>query len=198
VQKTESAKAAVNKATVKAAAKPSQNKATAKPAPKQPSDARVPQVPLREVVTQVLKKMGVPLKASELAEEVLKTGYRTDSTKFVNNVFVILGWMDNVEHVAGEGYRLKRKKVRHYLGTRRRDQRLERELAAELEQSSRALDGGLFARGSSPSRQAVRREQAVRLADALDQLPDDYREGGRNHVARNRTSVPETWESVSG
>jgi RNA polymerase sigma-70 factor (ECF subfamily) len=66
--------------------------------------------------------------------------------------------------------------VRHYLGTGRRDQRLERELAAELDQSSRALDSGLFARGSSPSRQAVRREQAVRLADALDWLPDEYRE----------------------
>jgi RNA polymerase sigma-70 factor (ECF subfamily) len=66
--------------------------------------------------------------------------------------------------------------VRHYLGTRRRDQRLERELADELDRSSRALDGGLLARGSSPSRQAARREQAVLLADALDQLPDDYRE----------------------
>jgi RNA polymerase sigma-70 factor (ECF subfamily) len=66
--------------------------------------------------------------------------------------------------------------VRRYLGTGRRDQRLERELAGELDRSSRALDGGLFARGSSPSRQAIRREQAVRLADALDRLPDDYRE----------------------
>src|SRR5262249_17022987 len=66
--------------------------------------------------------------------------------------------------------------VRHYLGTRRRDQRLERELADELDRSSRALDGGLLARGSSPSQQATRREQAVLLADALDRLPDDYRE----------------------
>jgi hypothetical protein len=111
VQKTELAKISVRKkATATAPAKPGQSKAAAKPAPKQPSGAKVPQVPLRDVVTQVLKKMGVPLKASELAEEVLKTGYRTDSTKFVNNVFVILGRMDNVEHVAGEGYRLKRGK----------------------------------------------------------------------------------------
>jgi RNA polymerase sigma-70 factor (ECF subfamily) len=66
--------------------------------------------------------------------------------------------------------------VRHYLGTRRRDQRLERELADELDHSSRALDGGLLARGSSPSQQAARREQAVLLADALDRLPAEYRE----------------------
>jgi RNA polymerase sigma-70 factor (ECF subfamily) len=66
--------------------------------------------------------------------------------------------------------------VRRYLRTRGRDVRLERELAAELDESSRALDRGLVAPQSSPSRQADRREQAVRLADALDRLPEDYRE----------------------
>lgn len=66
--------------------------------------------------------------------------------------------------------------VRHYLGTQGRDVRLERALAVELDESSRALDGGLIARQSSPSQQAVRREQAVILADALGQLPDAYRE----------------------
>lgn len=66
--------------------------------------------------------------------------------------------------------------VRHYLGTQRRDVRLERELAGELEQSSRSLDVGLVADYSSPSQQASRREQAVLLADALERLPADYRE----------------------
>jgi RNA polymerase sigma-70 factor (ECF subfamily) len=65
--------------------------------------------------------------------------------------------------------------VRHYCG-RRRDVRLERELVAGLEESSRVLDGGLVAKQSSPSHKAVRREQAVLLADALGQLPTDYRE----------------------
>src|SRR5713101_4798970 len=44
--------------------------------------------------------------------------------------------------------------VRHYLGTRRRDVRLERELAGELEDSSRLLDQGLVAKQSSPSERA--------------------------------------------
>jgi RNA polymerase sigma-70 factor (ECF subfamily) len=66
--------------------------------------------------------------------------------------------------------------VRRYRRTRRRDLRLERELAAELEQSSQALERGLAAAGASPSQQAADREQAVRLADALERLPDDYRE----------------------
>jgi RNA polymerase sigma-70 factor (ECF subfamily) len=66
--------------------------------------------------------------------------------------------------------------VRHYIGTKCRDLRLERALADELDQSSRALNEGLVASQSSPSQQAVRREQAVLLADALQDLPEDYRE----------------------
>ncbi|HVA47071.1 MAG TPA: sigma-70 family RNA polymerase sigma factor [Pirellulales bacterium] len=66
--------------------------------------------------------------------------------------------------------------VRRYCGTQRRDVRLERELAGELDRSSRALDQGLAAPHSTPSQRAARREQAVLLADALERLPDDYRE----------------------
>jgi RNA polymerase sigma-70 factor, ECF subfamily len=66
--------------------------------------------------------------------------------------------------------------VRHYCGTHRRDVRLERELALELDASSRDLDRALVAPGSSPSQHAARREQAVILADALEQLPEHYRE----------------------
>jgi RNA polymerase sigma-70 factor (ECF subfamily) len=66
--------------------------------------------------------------------------------------------------------------VRHYLGTKRRDLRLERELAADVDRSSRVLDGGLVSRQSSPSERAARCEQAVLLADALALLPDDQRE----------------------
>jgi RNA polymerase sigma-70 factor (ECF subfamily) len=66
--------------------------------------------------------------------------------------------------------------VRHYQGTQRRDIRLERQLAVELDQSSHALDRGLMAAQSSPSQQAIRREQSVLLAEALARLPDDWRD----------------------
>jgi RNA polymerase sigma-70 factor (ECF subfamily) len=66
--------------------------------------------------------------------------------------------------------------VRHYCGTGARNVALERELTRELDQSSRVLDQGLVAAGSSPSHQAARREQAVALADALQHLPEHYRE----------------------
>jgi RNA polymerase sigma-70 factor (ECF subfamily) len=66
--------------------------------------------------------------------------------------------------------------LRHYLGTQQRDVRLERDLAAELDQSSRCLDVAFVAPHSSPSQQASRREQAVLLANALQRLSADYRE----------------------
>jgi RNA polymerase sigma-70 factor, ECF subfamily len=66
--------------------------------------------------------------------------------------------------------------LRHYLGTQGRDVRLEREIEDALDRSSILLDRGLVAPHSSPSQQVVRREQAVLLADALAELPDDYRD----------------------
>ena len=66
--------------------------------------------------------------------------------------------------------------VRRYRGSQRRDLRLERQLAAELDRSSQALERGLQALNSSPSARAERREDARRLAEALERLPEDYRE----------------------
>jgi RNA polymerase sigma-70 factor (ECF subfamily) len=66
--------------------------------------------------------------------------------------------------------------ARRYLRTARRDVRLERELAADLDDSSRALGAALPAPESSPSQRATRRERAVLLADAIKCLPEDYAE----------------------
>jgi RNA polymerase sigma-70 factor (ECF subfamily) len=54
--------------------------------------------------------------------------------------------------------------------------RLERELAVDLDKSSRVLEYDLATPSSSPSHKASRREQAVLLSDALYSLPADYRE----------------------
>jgi RNA polymerase sigma-70 factor, ECF subfamily len=79
----------------------------------------------------------------------------------------LLGWLRRI--LACELADLVR---RHTAG--RRDARLEQRLADDLGRSSQALDGGLVASVSSPSQQAVRRERAVILADALKGLPADY------------------------
>ena len=64
--------------------------------------------------------------------------------------------------------------VRRFQGAQRRDVRLERRLAQELDQTSRLLDRGLVAREKSPSQEVAHREQSVLLADAIEGLPPDY------------------------
>jgi RNA polymerase sigma-70 factor (ECF subfamily) len=66
--------------------------------------------------------------------------------------------------------------LRRYLGTKRRDPRLERELAVALDRSSRNLERHFMAPTSTPGQKASRREQAARLIQALDRLPAHYRE----------------------
>jgi RNA polymerase sigma-70 factor (ECF subfamily) len=61
-------------------------------------------------------------------------------------------------------------------GRAKRDAARERSLEAALDQSSACLVGWLAAEQSSPSVQAQRHEQAVRLAEALATLPEVQRE----------------------
>lgn len=82
----------------------------------------------------------------------------------------LVGWLRQI--LAG----VLANQVRRYLGTQARDIRLEQQLADNLDRSSAALEGALAASITSPSQQAVQREQGVLLADALAGLPEDYRE----------------------
>jgi hypothetical protein len=97
-------KSAGQGATPKIPAKPV---ASAKPAA---SSKATKQPLLREVLTQILKKSGRSMTGGELAEAALKGGYRTTSPRLVDSVWVALNKMDNVEHVKGQGYRLKKGK----------------------------------------------------------------------------------------
>lgn len=81
-----------------------------------------------------------------------------------------VGWLRQI--LAGKLANL----MRHYLGTQGRDVRREQMGLPDLDRSSERLGAVLVAPLSTPSHQAARREQAVLVANALEQLPADYRE----------------------
>jgi RNA polymerase sigma-70 factor (ECF subfamily) len=58
----------------------------------------------------------------------------------------------------------------------RRDVRLERRMYDVLNQSSQMLERAITSTDPSPSQRAERRERAVLLANALNDMPADYRE----------------------
>ena len=62
------------------------------------------------------------------------------------------------------------------LGRAKRDVNRERQLQTALDQSASQIEVWLAAKQSSPSQQAARHEQALRLAEALATLPESQRE----------------------
>lgn len=58
----------------------------------------------------------------------------------------------------------------------KRNAALEVSIAQTLDQSSARLEAWLADEQSSPSQRAERNEQLLRMADALEQLPDEHRE----------------------
>jgi RNA polymerase sigma-70 factor (ECF subfamily) len=65
--------------------------------------------------------------------------------------------------------------ARQYAGTQKRDIAREANLEQSLAQSAARLEDVLPADVSSPSNRAIRDEQQLQLAAALERLPDDYR-----------------------
>jgi RNA polymerase sigma-70 factor (ECF subfamily) len=73
------------------------------------------------------------------------------------------------------------------LGAQVRDVGRERPLRQSLDDSSARLELLLVAKQSSPSHQAVRQEDLLRLAEALARLPEDQRSAVELHHLEGRT-----------
>jgi len=119
---------------------------------------------------QIGRRLQGKVDASDLVQETFLAAHRDFAACRAATEKELMSWLRTI--LAAKLTDL----VRRYCGARRRDVRLERRLADELEASSRAMNLQAVARQSSPSAQAARREQAVLLADALQTLPPDYRE----------------------
>jgi RNA polymerase sigma-70 factor (ECF subfamily) len=119
---------------------------------------------------QISRRLRGKIDADDLVQDTLLEAYAAFAQFRGTTEAELAGWLRKI--LTSNAVSL----ARRYYKTQRRDVRLERELAHELEQSSAVLDHALIAPQSSPSQQAAKREQAVLLADALKRLPNDYRE----------------------
>jgi RNA polymerase sigma-70 factor (ECF subfamily) len=119
---------------------------------------------------QVDQKLRAKADPSDVVQEAFLAAQRTFDEFRGNTEVELVNWLRQI--LASKIVDL----ARRYLGTRRRDVRLERQLVEDLDNSSRALGAGLLSQQSSPSERAVRREQTVLLADAIKSLPSDYGE----------------------
>ena len=107
--------------------------------------------------------------AADLVQETLLAAYR-DFAQFRGTTEAeLMSWLRRI--LAANLVDL----VRRYYGAKR-DVGLEHQLADDLDRSSRDMGRVPAIKDSSPSQRAVRREQAVLLADALEGLPADYGE----------------------
>src|SRR5262249_19130824 len=119
---------------------------------------------------QVSRRLGAKLDASDVAQQALLEAHRALPQFRGGTDAELTAWLRGIlaNVLAHE--------VRRYAGTQGRDVARELSLDAELAESSRRLQNVLADAGPSPSEQAARHEQEVRLAEVLSRLPDDYRE----------------------
>jgi RNA polymerase sigma-70 factor (ECF subfamily) len=118
---------------------------------------------------QVGRRLRVKLDVEDLLQEVSLEACR-DIGKFRGSTEgEFLCWLRKILET------ILLNQVRHYFGTGRRNLRHERRLA-EMDDSTRGLVRHPVAPDTSPSQKAVKRERAGRLAEALETLPQAYRE----------------------
>ena len=108
--------------------------------------------------------------ASDILQQTLLEAWKSESSFEGNTSAERIAWLRTIlGRVIG-------REVRKYEGTQMRDPGRELSLQRSIDQSSILLDHMLAADADSPSTVASHREQQTIIADALESLPDDYRE----------------------
>ncbi len=120
--------------------------------------------------TQIGRRLQGKADAADLVQETFLQVHQHIASFRGNSEAELLTWLRTILAAVLSNH------VRRYLGTQQRDARLEQALAVELDDTSGFLQQGLVAATSTPSRQASKREALLVLADALEHLPEDYRQ----------------------
>ena len=106
-------------------------------------------------------RLQVKLDASDLVQETMLAAHKDFAAFRGTSEPELVAWLREIMASALCGA------LRRYLGTKKRDIRLEQELQESLGRSSVLMGHRFVDPHSSPSQGAARREQAVLLADAL-------------------------------
>jgi RNA polymerase sigma-70 factor, ECF subfamily len=126
------------------------------------------------------RPLQVRLDASDLVQETFLKAHREFRQFLGSGERELVAWLRQIL------VRTLSNQAKHHLA-QGRDQRRQESLDVLLDRSSLAIQEQLADSVASPSAHAVRREQAVLLADALARLPADYREV---FILRNLEQVP--------
>jgi RNA polymerase sigma-70 factor, ECF subfamily len=131
----------------------------------------------RPLIGQALR---VRLDASDLVQETFLKASREFDGFVGSTELELTAWLRRIL------VRTLLNQAKHH-GRRARDYHRQESLEAMLDRSSEAVQQALAAPSTSPSGHAIRREQAVLLADAMERLPADYREV---FILRNLEHIP--------
>ena len=118
---------------------------------------------------QISQKLNVKADASDLVQETMLHAHRSFEQFRGATEKELLAWLRTI--LQSRIIAL----VRQHTATKR-DHRIEEQLSTSLEGSAAQLNRGVALDTHTPSQQAMKRESGVLLANALEQLSDDYRE----------------------
>ena len=118
---------------------------------------------------QISCRLEAKANASDIVQETLLHAHRAFGQFMGNTEVELLAWLRKI--LSSRLVQL----LRRYTA-QRRDHRLEERLQRELDNSAERLSRGIPANTDTPSRQFARRESTAQLANALEQIPADYRE----------------------
>ena len=132
----------------------------------------------RSLINQALQ---VRLDASDLVQETFMKAHREFAQFLGDGERELVGWLRKIL------VRTLTNQAKHHCAGGR-DMRRQKSLEEALDRSSLTVQAALASpSAASPSTRAVRREEAVLLADALERIPADYREV---FILRNLEQIP--------
>lgn len=118
---------------------------------------------------QISQRLEAKATASDIVQETLMHAHRAFDQFAGSSEKELLGWLRQILSA-----RLV-DTLRRYT-SQKRDYRLEERMHREMDDSTRRLRRGLLVDPQTPSRQAIRRESMLQLADALEKIAPDYRQ----------------------